>query len=82
MAAIQRATVTAIPWPPASAALIIASISGMASAWLPRRQASWRAAFGWTRDPVASRTALASVVWEAAAPKSPLQAAIMPAASR
>jgi hypothetical protein len=52
-------------------------ISGTASASLPRKQASNMAAWGARRDPVALQTSSASAVSEAAAGKSPLQAAKM-----
>jgi hypothetical protein len=55
-----------------------ASISGTASAWSPRTDASIIAANGAARLPVTSQTASASAISDAAAAKSPLHTAAVP----
>ena len=71
-----------MPCPSAAAWAMVASISGAASDSLPRRHARIIAPYGAARLPVASQTASASAISEAAAAKSPLQAALVPSAPR
>jgi len=59
---------------------MVPSISGAASAWLPRRDASIIAVNGAARDPVTSQTASASALRAAAAAKSPVHATAVPSA--
>ena len=69
-----------MPWPSAVASAMVASMSDVALAWSPRRDASIIAVNGAARLPVASLTASASATREAAAAKSPLQVTAVPSA--
>ena len=60
---------------------MVPSISGVASAWRPRREASIIAVNGAARDPVTSQTVSASASRAAAAAKSPLHAMAVPSAA-
>ena len=59
---------------------MVASISGAASAWRPRSDASIIAVNGAARLPVTSQIASASAIRAAAAAKSPLHATAVPSA--
>ena len=74
----QCAYWTAVPWPPAVASSMVASISSEASASCPRSAASTSAPYGPTRVPVASLTASASAISSAAVAKSPPSATACP----
>jgi hypothetical protein len=78
MAAAQCAYAIAMPCPAASAAAMVASISGRASAWLPRSDASSIAVKGTAGVPVTSQIASASTIRAVAAVKSPLHATAVP----
>ena len=67
-----------MPWPAAAASARVASISGAASAWFPRREASIIAVNGKLRLPVTSQTASASATRAAPAAKSPLHTTSVP----
>ena len=78
IALAQCAYWTAVPWPPAVAASIVASISAVASASWPRKAERTSAAYGATRAPVASVTASASATSRPARSKSPLSETAWP----